>query len=96
MDIDRARVIADLKAEGLSVTEWRDEPNTSYPVHTHPHREVRVVLAGTMTVVAQGVTHMLGPGDRIDLPAEQTHSATVGPGGVHYLAASAKEPPLAR
>ena len=86
--IDREVAIADLEAEGLSVTEWRDDAHTSYPEHTHPYREVRIVLNGTMTIRTRGDRHDLVPGARLDLPANEPHSAVVGPHGVHYLAGS--------
>lgn len=89
---DRARLLADLEAEGLFVLEWTDEPGTRYPEHAHPGAETRVVLDGTMTVVADGTAHVLGPGDRIDLAPDEAHEAAVGPDGVRYLSGS-PEPP---
>jgi quercetin dioxygenase-like cupin family protein len=70
----------------MVVTQWDDEPNAQYEMHAHPHREVRIVLAGGMTVVAGGRTFDLRPSDRIDLEAGEAHSAWVHPAGVTYLA----------
>jgi quercetin dioxygenase-like cupin family protein len=86
--VDRAQAIAQLTSEGLRVTEWRDDPNTSYPEHAHPQREARIVLEGRMTVRAGGREHELGPGDRFDIAANERHTATVGSDGVHYIAGS--------
>ena len=86
--VDRKRLIRQLREEGLDVTEWSDEPDASYPEHAHAAREVRVVLQGTMTLVVNGVTHVLGPGDRLDLAPDEAHSAVIGPGGCTYLAGS--------
>lgn len=88
--VDRDAAIAGLRSEGLDVTEWRDEPGTRYDEHAHPHREVRVVLEGTITFVVDGEGRTLHAGDRIDLSPMQPHAAVVGPGGVHYLAGSSR------
>lgn len=82
----RAEAIEALRAEGLDVTEWTDEPGARYPAHAHPQREVRVVLRGTMTITTPDGTRELGPGDRIDLAPHEEHSAVVGPDGCAYLA----------
>ena len=88
--IDREAAIDDLTAEGLDVTEWRDDAGTVYDEHAHPHREVRIVLEGSMTIWIDDVEHELGPGDRIELEAMQRHSAEIGLGGCHYLAGSSR------
>jgi quercetin dioxygenase-like cupin family protein len=82
----RDAAIAQLRDEGLDVTEWRDDPGTSYEEHAHPEREVRVVLEGSITFVIAGRKRKLAAGDRIDLAPMEPHSATVGPAGAHYLA----------
>jgi quercetin dioxygenase-like cupin family protein len=86
--VDRAALIAALEAEALHVTEWTDDAGASYAPHAHAHGEVRIVLEGSMTVVADGREHHLGAGDRIDLSPGQLHSASVGDSGVRYLAGS--------
>lgn len=86
--IDRQALIDTLRAEGLDVTEWSDQPNATYPEHSHPGREVRVVLDGAMTIIVDGTDHQLGPGDRFDLVPGRRHGAVVGPDGCRYLAGS--------
>jgi quercetin dioxygenase-like cupin family protein len=87
-DVDRTALIAALEAEELFVTEWTDDAGASYEPHAHTHVEVRVVLEGSMTIVADGREHHLGTGDRIDLAPGQLHSAKIGDRGVRYLAGS--------
>lgn len=86
--VDRVALIAALEAEALFVTEWTDDAGASYPPHKHDQDEVRIVLDGSMTIVADGREHVLAAGDRIDLAPGQVHSATVGDDGVRYLAGS--------
>ena len=80
-----------LTGEGLTVSEWTDPAGTVYPVHTHEYPEVRVVVRGHLRVglPETGEEFTLGPGDRLDLPADTPHWADVGEHEpVVYLAAS--------
>ena len=80
-----------LTGEGLTVSEWTDPAGTVYPVHAHEYAGVRVVLRGELRVglPETGEEFILGPGDRLDLPANTPHWADVGAQGpVLYLSAS--------
>ncbi len=80
-----------LTGEGLAVSEWTDPSGTVYPVHTHEFPEVRVVVRGRLRVglPETGEEIVLGPGDRLDLPADVPHWADVnGDAAVVYLCAS--------
>lgn len=80
-----------LTGEGLAVSEWTDPAGTVYPVHTHEFPEVRVVVRGRLRVglPETGEEIMLGPGDRLDLPADLPHWADVnGESAVVYLCAT--------
>jgi quercetin dioxygenase-like cupin family protein len=79
-------LIATLEREGWFVTEWTDEPDTRYPAHAHPSREVRIVIEGSMTITCDGVTRELCAGERFDIDANVPHESVVGPSGVRYLA----------
>ncbi len=87
---DRSELIAQLRAEGLTVTEWTDPPGVVYDAHTHAYREVRVVLTGQITFVVGDREIRLGPGDRIEFAADEAHAARVGADGVTYLAGTAR------
>jgi quercetin dioxygenase-like cupin family protein len=80
-----------LTGEGLIVTDWTDPAGTVYPVHAHDYAEVRVVVRGLLRVglPETGEEFILGPGDRLDLPANSPHWADVsGHGPVVYLSGS--------
>lgn len=78
-----------LAGEGLDFYEWKDDPGTRYGEHTHSYDEIRWVVTGTLCLTVSGKRYLLGPGDRLDLPANTSHSAeVVGNEAVTYLCAS--------
>lgn len=89
---DREQRLRELEDEGLYVIDWTDSPDVAYPTHSHPDREVRVVLEGALMVTVGDRSVELGPGDRMDLPPGQEHSMTVGPAGARYLAGTTRRP----
>jgi len=84
--LGRREAIDALHREGLDVLEWTDEPGATYEEHTHPYREVRLVLDGSMTIICHGGEYALRPADRFEIQPGEPHRASVGPDGVHYLA----------
>jgi quercetin dioxygenase-like cupin family protein len=88
--MQKSKVVDALRGEGFVVTEWTDEPNTTYERHAHPYREVRVVLSGDITFIGDSTSTHVGPGDRIDFEPGASHSARVGPNGATYLAGTAR------
>ncbi len=42
----------------------------------HDEREISVILEGELEVVSGGVTHRVGPGDLLDIPAGEAHYST--------------------
>ena len=77
-----------LAAEGLSAGSWSNGPGDRYGQHRHDYDKVLVGVAGSITfhLPATG-DQVLGPGDRLDLPAGTEHAATVGERGVTCLEA---------
>lgn len=75
-----------LEREGMVTAWWSDVPGTQVPVHAHAFPETRWVLAGYMRVTAGSDAVELGPGDRLDLPADIPHTTEViGLGQVIYV-----------
>lgn len=89
---DREAYLSEMEAEGLHVIEWTDAPGVHYPEHSHPDREVRVVLDGSMTVRTGTTSIELHPGDRVVFEAGERHEVWVGSEGVTYLAGSTRHP----
>ncbi len=86
-DIEELKNI--LRQEGTHPFVWIDEPGTYYGDHSHTFDEVRWVVSGKMRYGVGEEEFVLGPGDRLDLPAGTVHWAKVeGNEPVIYLCAS--------
>ena len=69
---------------GLEPSAWDAAPGTPFPVHHHQRAKLLVCRSGSIRFVLEpsGEVRDLGPGDWLELPAGQDHSAVAGPGGV--------------
>lgn len=81
----RRRAQDAFSAEGLIAQEWSNGPGHRYPNHHHEYHKMLFCIEGSITFVTDHGEHVLGPGDRLDLPAGTVHAATVGPKGVRCL-----------
>lgn len=73
-----SELVQALENEGYAVYVADDEPSRYYEHHTHPNDEVFVVVAGE-TIVGVGYDQIvMGPGDRLDIPANTLHWAANG------------------
>ena len=85
----QSNLVDGLKAEGLVPYIEDDEPGHHYDSHVHPNDEVIVMVSGEITFGVGDEKWVLGPGDRLDLPANTSHWAeTQGQGPIRMLAAS--------
>ncbi len=82
--VDRASLEARLSAEGLRPSTWSNQPGDRYDRHVHDYDKVVVAVEGSITfgLTGYGVGFVLTPGERLDLPANVEHDATVGARGV--------------
>jgi quercetin dioxygenase-like cupin family protein len=77
---------ARLHQEGYESFRWYDVPGASYPKHRHSHDECIWVLKGEITFKIGDGEFKLSPGDRLYLPANAAHTASVpSDKGVTYL-----------
>ena len=74
-----------LEEEGFEVHEWRDPADRVYGEHHHDCDEALWVVRGSMVFRVDGRDYPLGPGDRLQLPANLVHRAIAGPDGATYL-----------
>ena len=78
-----------LRAAGLEPGSWSNGPNDRYAAHDHGYDKVIVVDSGSIAfgLPDRSEVVVLGPGDRLDLPAGTSHDAVVGREGVRCLEA---------
>jgi quercetin dioxygenase-like cupin family protein len=80
-----------MKEKHLDPYAWSNGPHDSYSPHKHDYDKVIYVVAGSIIfgLPETGRKLELKVGDRLDLPAETVHDATVGEQGVTCLEAHA-------
>jgi mannose-6-phosphate isomerase-like protein (cupin superfamily) len=88
-DTTRAVAVAAFEAEGSSPPRfWGNGPGDRYGSHDHPFHKVLFCLAGSIVFHTDEGDIELTAGDRLDLEAGTSHSATVGPDGCECVEAS--------
>jgi hypothetical protein len=87
--VDRASLEARLKAEGLDASSWSNLAGDHYEERVNDYDKIVVAVEGSITygLSGYGVGFLLTAGERLDLPANISHSAVVGPKGVTCLEA---------
>lgn len=87
--VDRASLEARMRAQALEPAAWSNAPGERYEEHHHDYDKVVVAVEGSITfgMPGYGVGFILGPGERLDLPAQVRHDAIVGAKGVTCLEA---------
>ena len=79
-----------LEREGMVTAWWSDVPGTRMR-HAHAFAETRWIVEGYLRVTAGNEAVELGPGDRLDLPANLPHATEVlGLGHVIYVSGMPK------
>ena len=78
-----------MREQGMEPAAWSNLAGTRFDEHAHEYDKVIVVTEGSITfgMPGYGVGFILGPGERLDLPADVAHDALVGPKGVTCLEA---------
>jgi mannose-6-phosphate isomerase-like protein (cupin superfamily) len=74
-----------LESEGFEVHSWRDPADRVYGDHHHECDESLWMVRGSLVLRVDERDYLLGPGDRLLLPAGLLHSARAGPDGATYL-----------
>ena len=83
---DETALMDMLAQEGIRGMTWSNGPGDRYAAHSHPYNKTIYVLEGSICFVIPGERQLeLSAGDRLDLPAQISHSAVVGSQGVRCL-----------
>ena len=79
---DGERWMEELRAEGFTDLRVCPTPPAGSPEHTHDLHTVHVVLRGELVIEDDGGRRTYLPGDRVEFPANTTHTAgTIGGDG---------------
>ncbi|MFN0094686.1 MAG: cupin domain-containing protein [Dehalococcoidia bacterium] len=72
---------------GLEAHWWENAPGTTYEAHAHDFDKVLFCASGSITIILLPTNErlLLGPGDRLELPAGWEHRARVGPNGCRCI-----------
>jgi quercetin dioxygenase-like cupin family protein len=74
-----------LFGEGAMLNLVDLEPGAVVEEHSHPHEQLGMVVSGEITLVVDGVDHVLGPFDAYRLPGDVQHGARAGADGCRIL-----------
>jgi hypothetical protein len=86
--LDENEIIALMRAEGLAPQGWGNGPGDIYGWHEHGYEKVLYCVHGRIVFHTDQGDADLGPGDRLVLPADTRHAATVSAEGVRCVEAS--------
>lgn len=76
-----------LASEGYRIFHWVDRAGTIYGIHKHEEDQTHWIISGELEITFEnGVSYILGVGDRDFMPANTWHTARVmGEEPVNYL-----------
>lgn len=74
--------------QGLVSHAWSNAPGDTYAQHEHRYHKTLVCVSGSITFHTPGEDLPLQAGDRMELPPDTAHAATVGPEGVTCIEAA--------
>lgn len=88
MSSARAKAEAAFVDEGLEAHNWSNLPGYAYGEHEHEHHKVLFCVEGSIVFHTPQGDIAMTSGDRLDLPPNTRHSATVGDSGVTCMEAA--------
>ena len=71
--------------EGAMLNVVELDPGSIVPLHSHPHEQLGLVLAGFVTMTIDGVAHPCGPDATYVIPGGVEHGAVAGPQGCRVI-----------
>ncbi len=74
-----------LFGDGAMLNMVRLAPHAEVALHRHPHEQLGIVLAGSITMTFDGVDHALGVHDAYAIPGDVEHRGLAGADGCTVL-----------
>lgn len=84
--MDRTAFEAELRDGGYEIVPNTMAPNKLNDEHAHSFDAYLLVVAGEMTIAANGERHTYRAGETFRMPAGCRHSELAGPDGASYVA----------
>lgn len=82
--IDQAAIAQEVRKEGFVPILVYNESGYIYRHHSHPETKLLVFLKGTMDVTVGDKTYHCTAGDKLIIPGNTPHSASVGEAGCMF------------
>jgi len=61
--------------EDVSIQRFEIEPGETVPEHDHPHEQIGLVTAGSLTFLVDGEERVVADGDTYVIPGDEPHAA---------------------
>jgi quercetin dioxygenase-like cupin family protein len=88
--MDRTAFEAELQRDGYQVVQNTMQPGAINPEHAHDFDARLLVVAGEMTIVAEGQRNTYKVGETFSMTIGCRHSEQAGPEGATYVAGRRK------
>lgn len=75
--LTEAALRRDLERRGYRVSRYVYPPGTEFPDHAHSVDKIDAVVSGRFRMTTAAGSAVLGPGDRLAVPAGAVHGASV-------------------
>ncbi len=89
--LPESEIVAFFEGRRLQAKRWSRGPGEDFEVHSHSYNKILFCVQGEITFTFPDLNEQvtLNPGDRLVLPFDISHGATVGPEGSACLEAEA-------
>jgi len=81
---DKREAIQEISKADWWPISWRDAPGEVFEPHKHDSDQTLYLVEGYLELEIGGRSHILNPGDKLELPAFTVHSAKA-PSGATYI-----------
>ncbi len=61
-------------SKNMTLAEWKFEPDTPLPVHSHPHEQMTKIISGEFELTISDKKHLLKEGSVAVIPPNAVHS----------------------
>jgi quercetin dioxygenase-like cupin family protein len=73
-------------SQGATVTQYEFEPDSEFPLHSHPQEQITLIAEGDVELTVAGEVKRLSPGDWSVIPGGVEHGIRTGGTGARFVA----------